>query len=196
MKLRFCVICGTNKNLEHHHIKPVSRGGDDHQHNFITLCDEHHGMIHQVRPGAWNDRRKLIREGQRIAKEEGVKFGAKPKYEHLLPQIKDMREMGWGYGTIARHLELARGTIQSICKREGIEKKKISPGRQATINPNVIIRYAEKGYGASAIAKIMNVNRSSVYRTVPNFAEVYREPVKKKKEKKYRKLSTGQFVLF
>ena len=30
MKLRFCVICGTNKNLEHHHVIPVARGGDDH----------------------------------------------------------------------------------------------------------------------------------------------------------------------
>ena len=198
MKLRFCVICGTNKNLEHHHIKPVVKGGDDHQHNFITLCDEHHGMIHQIRPGAWNDRRELIKEGHRRAKEEGVKFGAKRKYEHLLPQIKNMREMGWGYGTIGRHLELARSTISTICKREGIEKKKISPGRQAVINADIIIGYAKKGYGASKIAKIMSIERSSIYRLVPNFSEVYRKPVevKKKKEKKYRKLSTGQFVLF
>ena len=195
MKLRFCVICGTNKNLEHHHIKPVSRGGDDHQHNFITLCDEHHGMIHQIRPGAWNDRKELIKEGRRIAQEEGVKFGAKRKYEHLLPQIKDMREMGWGYGTIAKHLEMHRSTIQMICNREGIVKKKISPGRSPSINPNIIIRYAEKGYGATKIAKIMNIHRDSVYRIVPNFAEVYRKPVEKKKEKKYRKLSSGQLVL-
>ena len=198
MKLLFCVICGTNKNLEHHHIKPVSKGGDDHPHNFITLCDEHHGMIHQIRPGAWNDRRKLVKEGQRIAREEGVKFGMKRKYEHLLPDIKCLREMGWGYGTIARHLGMHRSTIASICKREAIEKKKISPGRQASINPSIIIEYAKKGYGASKIAKIMKINRASIYRIVPNFAEVYRKPkpVENKKEKKYAKLSSGQFVLF
>ena len=77
MKLCFCVICGTNKNLEHHHIKPVSRGGDDHQHNFITLCDEHHGMIHQIRPGAWNNRKKLVQIGREKALANGVKFGTR-----------------------------------------------------------------------------------------------------------------------
>ena len=41
----------------------------------------------------------------------------------------------------------------------------------------------------------MNIHRDSVYRIVPNFAEVYRKPVEKKKEKKYRKLSSGQLVL-
>ena len=198
MKLRFCVICGTNKNIEHHHITPVCRGGTDHQYNFISLCSEHHGMMHQIKPGAWNDRRELIREGQKKAREDGVKFGMKRKYEHLLPQIKSMREMGWGYGTIGKHLEISRQTIRSICKREGIEKKKYSPGRQASINKDIIIGYAKKGYGASKIARIMNIDRTSVYRVVPNFSEVYREPVEveKKEEKKYRKLRSGQFVLF
>ena len=59
MKLRFCVICGTNKNLEHHHIKPIAMGGTDHQHNFLTLCTEHHAMIHQIKPGYWNEMRRL-----------------------------------------------------------------------------------------------------------------------------------------
>ena len=156
MKLRFCVICGTNKNLHHHHLIPVSKGGTDHEHNFITLCSEHHASIHQLRPGTWNNQAELIKEGRRRAKEEGIKFGAKQKYEHLLPQIKNMREMGWGYGTIGRHLELARSTISTICKREGIEKKKIAPGGIQKINPDIIVGYAKKGYGATKIAKIMN----------------------------------------
>ena len=96
MKLIFCVICGTNKNLEDHHIKPVSRGGDNHQHNFITLCEEHHEMIHQIRPGAWNDRKELIKIGREKAKQDGVKFGRKRQYEHLISDIKYMRESGWG----------------------------------------------------------------------------------------------------
>ena len=49
MKLRFCVICGTNKNLEHHHIIPRAMGGGDHQHNFLTLCHDHHDWIHNIR---------------------------------------------------------------------------------------------------------------------------------------------------
>ena len=49
MKLRFCVVCGTNKDLQHHHIIPKSKGGDDHPHNFLTLCWEHHNWIHDIR---------------------------------------------------------------------------------------------------------------------------------------------------
>ena len=200
MKLCFCVICGTNKNLHHHHIVPVARGGDDHQHNFITLCGEHHAFIHSLRPSFWNNHQELMRIGREKAKLDGIKFGRKRQYEHLIPDIKFMREAGWGYGTIAKELsksgdEISTSAIRRICDWEKIEKKKISPGRSPSINPNIIIGYAEKGYGASKIAKIMNIHRDSVYRIVPNFAEVYRKPVVKK-EKKYRKLSSGQFVLW
>jgi predicted restriction endonuclease len=117
MKLRFCVICGTNKNLEHHHIKPLSMGGDDHQHNFLTLCTEHHSMIHQIRPGYWNKMRKLQKEGFRKAKERGVKFGRKrtytPKQEE---QVWEHREKGYGYGTIGKMLGLHPSMIKRIIK--------------------------------------------------------------------------------
>ena len=200
MKFSCCVICGTTENLEHHHIKPVVKGGDDHQHNFITLCDEHHGMIHQIKPGAWNDRKELIKIGREKAKQDGVKFGRKRQYEHLIPDIKFMREAGWGYGTIAKELsksgdEISVSAIRRICDWEKIVKVKKSPGKQQTISVDSIVQFAEKGYGASKIAKIMNIHRDSVYRIVPNFAEVYRKPVINK-EKKYRKLSSGQFVLW
>ncbi len=116
MKFSCCVICGTTENLEHHHIKPVVKGGDDHQHNFITLCDEHHGMIHQIRPGAWNDRKELQRIGREKAKKAGVKFGMKRKYEHLHDEITKMY-MDWnGYGTIGKKLGLPRGTVAAIVK--------------------------------------------------------------------------------
>ena len=178
MKLRFCVICGTNKNLHHHHIIPVSRGGDDHQHNFITLCGEHHAFIHSLRPSFWNNHKELMKIGREKAKQDGIKFGRKRQYEHLISDIKYMRESGWGYGTIANKLDVSRSAIQRICKWEKIEKKKIAPGGIPRINPNIIIGYAEKGYGATKIAKIMNIHRDSVYRLVPNFVEVYRKPKK------------------
>ena len=204
MKLRFCIICGTNKNLHHHHIIPVSKGGTDHQHNFITLCSEHHAMIHQLRPGTWNNHNELVRIGREKAKRDGIKFGRKRQYEHLIPDIKFMREVGWGYGTIARELsksgdDISVSAIRRICEWEKIEKKKIAPGGIPRINPDIIVGYAKKGYGATKIAKIMNIHRDSIYRLVPNFSEVYRKhykpPVVKEKEKKYRKLSSGQFVL-
>ena len=121
MKLRFCVVCGTNKNLEHHHIKPIAMGGDDHQHNFLTLCTEHHSMIHQIKPGYWNEMRKLQKEGFVKAKERGVKFGRKITY--TLEQEKkvwEYHENGYGYGTIAKIMNMSRSMVQRIIK--GVNK--------------------------------------------------------------------------
>ena len=200
MKLPFCIICGTNKNLEDHHIKPVSRGGDNHQHNFITLCEEHHEMIHQIRPGAWNDRKELIKIGIEKAKQDGVKFGRKRQYEHLIPDIKFMREAGWGYGTIARELaksgdEISKSAIRRICDWEKIVQVKKSPGKQQTISVESIVEFAEKGYGATRISKIMNIDRTTVYRLIPDFSKKYPKIVPKKVVT-YKKEKDGQFKLF
>ena len=200
MKLLFCVICGTNKNLEDHHIKPVSRGGDNHQHNFITLCEEHHEMIHHIRPGAWNDRKELIKIGREKAKQDGVKFGRKRQYEHLIPDIKFMREAGWGYGTIARELaksgdEISKSAIRRICDWEKIVQVKKSPGKQQTISVDSIVQFAEKGYGATRIAKIMNIDRTTIYRLIPDFSKKYPKIVPKKVVT-YKREKDGQFKLF
>ena len=193
MKLLFCVICGTNKNIHHHHIIPKSRGGTDDHTNFISLCSEHHAMIHQLRPGTWNDQKELIKKGVERAKEDGVKFGRKPLYEHLIPEIKYMRENGWGLGTIGKKLDVHRSAIQRICKKENIFPLK---GRGGTkkINVNKIIEFAEKGHGATQISKIMHINRDSIYRLIPDFATKYPR-IKNKKEVKYRKQRNGQFLL-
>ena len=49
MKQDKCAVCGTTKNLEHHHIIPKSDGGTDDETNFLTLCGKHHAAVHGVR---------------------------------------------------------------------------------------------------------------------------------------------------
>jgi 5-methylcytosine-specific restriction endonuclease McrA len=39
-----CVIC--NKSAEIHHIKTRKTGGSDHWRNTVSLCREHHSMVH------------------------------------------------------------------------------------------------------------------------------------------------------
>ena len=116
MKLRFCIICGTNKNLEHHHIIPKVRGGDDHQHNFITLCCEHHAMIHMVRPGSWTNRKKLQREGIEKAKLKGVYKGGRLKID--VEKIKELKESGYGATQIARIMGIHRDSVYRLLKKE------------------------------------------------------------------------------
>ncbi len=122
MKLRFCVICGTNKNIEHHHITPVCKGGDDHPHNFISLCVEHHGMIHSVRPGSWAHRKKLQRIGIEKAKKEGKFNGRKPTINY--EEVKRLWDLGLGATEIANHMNIHRDSVYRIVPKEPYRKDK------------------------------------------------------------------------
>ena len=48
MKQDKCAVCGTTKNLEHHHIIPKVDGGTDDETNFLTLCAKHHAAMHGI----------------------------------------------------------------------------------------------------------------------------------------------------
>ena len=119
MKLRFCVICGTNKNLHHHHIVPKSLGGDNHQHNFLTLCEEHHNWIHKIR----KTRTKggfvaAIKAGQK----NGV--GGRPKLERKkVDDVVYYWYQGLSYREIQKKTGVALGTIQRIKKTEGLPNR-------------------------------------------------------------------------
>ena len=123
MKLDFCVLCGTTENLHHHHVIPKVKGGTDDQDNFITLCEKHHEMIHNIQQ--CDNFFELARLGRERAMARGVKFGMKPQYEHLYPQIIKMYCEEWkGYGTIAKELGISRPGVASIIKRLGLKSKR------------------------------------------------------------------------
>ncbi len=41
-----CRWCGAAKMLEVHHVQYLSQGGQDHEHNLLTLCKAHHDLAH------------------------------------------------------------------------------------------------------------------------------------------------------
>ena len=43
-----CVKCGSNKKLNVHHIKFLSRGGNNKVDNLVTLCEQCHIKVHKV----------------------------------------------------------------------------------------------------------------------------------------------------
>ena len=44
---RFCAKCGTDKDLQEHHIIPKFMGGKD-KDGRILLCKKHHAILHSV----------------------------------------------------------------------------------------------------------------------------------------------------
>ena len=120
MKLLFCVICGTNKNLHHHHVIPKVSGGTDHQHNLITVCGEHHAFIHSLRPSFWNNHQELMKIGREKAKKAGVKFGRKNSYTpQQEEEVMKLRKQNKGYKTIAKETNIHKSTVVRIIKRSG-----------------------------------------------------------------------------
>ena len=58
-------------------------------------------------------------EGRAVAKNKGVKFGAKRKYDKYQgAEIMDKRNNGQGYGAIAKALGMNKSTVQMIVQRE------------------------------------------------------------------------------
>ena len=122
MKYAFCVICNTTENIEHHHITPVCKGGDDHPHNFISLCVEHHGMIHSLRPGSWAHRKKLQRIGIEKAKKAGKYKGRKPTIDYK--EVEKLRNSGLGATEIANQMGIDRTSVYRILPKEPYKKLK------------------------------------------------------------------------
>ena len=58
-------------------------------------------------------------EGREVARNRGVKFGMKRKYDkHQIAEIMRKKSLGEGYGTIGRSMGMSRSTVASIVKRE------------------------------------------------------------------------------
>ena len=47
-KIPFCVMCGTRKNLQVHHIIPFRLTYDNNKNNLIPLCTKHHKKIEYI----------------------------------------------------------------------------------------------------------------------------------------------------
>ena len=58
-------------------------------------------------------------EGRSVALSKGVKFGAKRKYDkYQIQEIMHKRDLGQGYGQIAKAMGMSRSTVSTIVKRE------------------------------------------------------------------------------
>ena len=122
MKYAFCVICNTTENIEHHHLIPVCKGGTDHEHNFLSLCVEHHGMIHSLRPGSWAHRKELQRIGIEKAKKAGKYKGRKPTIDYK--EVEKLRNSGLGATEIANQMGIDRTSVYRILPKEPYKKLK------------------------------------------------------------------------
>jgi len=117
MITEFCVICGTKDNLHVHHIvckngmlKPIS-GDYEHPTNLITLCTDHHGWIHGLKPNAFNNWKNLTKIGIKRAKAEGKYKGRKPTARAMGEQIEKLHQEGKKPSVIAKELGIGVASV-------------------------------------------------------------------------------------
>jgi hypothetical protein len=114
LKLTFCVACGRDHDLNHHHLVPRAAGGSDDESNLITLCRECHGKVHDVAYGL--DHAELIRSGMAKARANGTKSGqpiGRPRIpEKVRQDIRDAYAQGGvGMRTLAKRFGVSLGTV-------------------------------------------------------------------------------------
>ncbi len=67
-----CVNCGSNLEIQLHHIIPLSLGGTNNISNIVALCGKCHGKIHGMN---YNMHSELTKRGIREARKNGKQIG-------------------------------------------------------------------------------------------------------------------------
>ena len=124
MRLDFCVACGAKENIQHHHLKPASKGGSDEEFNLITLCIQCHAIIHN-RTKAFSHKQltadALAAKKSRKERTGSIPFGfnlatdgvhliENEAEQQILTEVKRLRGAGLGLTAIAENLAL-RGFV-------------------------------------------------------------------------------------
>jgi hypothetical protein len=90
----------------------------------ITVCSYHHHLMHGIVKFQVAEHNKLIREGQRKARERGVIMGRPTKVnEFVSGEVENLLESGVPIKTIGKRLKIGIGTIYKIMKDKNIKCK-------------------------------------------------------------------------
>lgn len=121
MRLDFCVACGGQETLNHHHLVPKVYGGSNRDENLITLCRKCHGLLHQGKGELWSvDVGRLIRVGQARARANGVKFGRPAQMsKEQIAEALELRKSGETLLSIGRRYGLSESSVCRLFQRQG-----------------------------------------------------------------------------
>ena len=77
-KGKICGNCGSQNNIQYHHVIPLAIGGNDVLTNIIPLCEECHNLVHSKTSTNHSELTKKGIEKARLAgKQIGLKKGTK-----------------------------------------------------------------------------------------------------------------------
>lgn len=120
-----CCNCGSTKELEYHHIVPISLGGNDINSNIACLCYACHQKIHygESKHGLHST---VIKMGLEVAKAKGKKLGRPvtgvPK--EFIKEYDKLQSGEYGSITVVQFAKLQGIAVSTFYKYVGILKVK------------------------------------------------------------------------
>jgi hypothetical protein len=120
-----CCNCGSTKELEYHHIVPVSLGGNDINSNMTCLCYPCHQKIHygESKHGLHST---VIKMGLEVAKKRGKKLGrpATGVPKEFIKEYNKLQSGEYGSITIVQFAKLQGIAVSTFYKYTNILKVK------------------------------------------------------------------------
>jgi hypothetical protein len=128
VRLSFCCVCGTNKDLEHHHFIPRVEGGSDDDDNIITFCATHHDFVH-----GWRrvHRTRLHRIAMDKAKAEGKFKGRVPTARAKAGKVRELAAAGMTKAAIAAELGISLRSVFRCLDALKTDDKKVNGSSSA-----------------------------------------------------------------
>ena len=116
-----CWICGSEENLQWHHIIPLSQGGKTERQNMLLLCGECHAKAHNQKSHKWGNHgrpKAQPPEGYKeiLADYFSEKIGKKETCQRLcLSEKQSIHLTGfWWYKEYAEEIGVQKGFYNHI----------------------------------------------------------------------------------
>lgn len=118
-KYHFCAACGSESDLQYHHLVPIALGGENVPENIVVLCAVCHQKWHNQK--GRDHHNYLCKEGIAKAKERGVRIGRPPaNYENVMrliaehsTQFNDIYNLDFDMKTESEIMDMAN--VKPVC---------------------------------------------------------------------------------
>ncbi len=131
-KYHFCAACGSDTDLQYHHLVPAALGGKNVPENIIVLCGVCHQKWHMQ--NGRDHHNYLVKQGIAEAKKRGVKVGKPPAdYEKVMRLIAEKSTQFNADSLTTEHEIMEMGGVKYVCYAKC--KRMLFDGMRAEVWP-------------------------------------------------------------
>jgi predicted transcriptional regulator len=175
-----CSNCGSNEELQYHHIIPLNAGGKNIRSNIVCLCGSCHDLVHGItRKGYHNE---SVKKGIKEAKAKGKHVGKPFSQIYTMPQVFDelyLRHINEGL-SVVEMAEILNVSKTAVYKYMSYRRENEQFNQHENRDPNLpdrtqkiskkqtefdelYQRFIRKEITADEMARTLNVSTRTIY---------------------------------